>query len=57
MPAPENAAASKEAGPELERFRGDQLRSLHAEWAIVLLTGPADYLAATGPPRAAGTGL
>jgi hypothetical protein len=39
----------REAGPELERIRRDELRSLDARQAIALLCGPADY---TIPPRA-----
>ncbi len=53
---PEQVAAGRrwvqtwrEAGPELERIRRDELRRLDARQAIALLCGPADY---TRPPRA-----
>lgn len=39
----------QEAGPELERIRREELRSLDPEQAISLLCGPADYFT---PPRA-----
>lgn len=39
----------KTAGPELERIRREELRSLDRTRAIALLCGPADY---TRPPRA-----
>ena len=39
----------KEAGPELERLRREELRRLPPESSIGLLCGPADY---TVPPRA-----
>ena len=39
----------KEAGPELERVRREELRRLDPERSIELLSGPADY---TVPPRA-----
>ncbi len=41
--------AWKEAGPELERLRREELRRLDPQRAIALLCGPADYLV---PPRA-----
>ena len=41
--------AWKEAGPELERLRREELRRLDTARAIALLCGPADY---TVPPRA-----
>ena len=41
--------AWKEAGPELERLRREELRRLDTQRAIALLCGPADY---TVPPRA-----
>ncbi len=41
--------AWKEAGPELERLRREELRSLNPRHAIALLCGPMDY---TIPPRA-----
>jgi hypothetical protein len=39
----------REAGPELERIRRDELRRLDVRHAIALLCGSADY---TVPPRA-----
>lgn len=39
----------KEAGPELERIRREELRTLDVFRAIANLCGPADY---TVPPRA-----
>ncbi len=39
----------KEAGPELERIRRQELRALDGGRAIALLCGPADYWT---PPRA-----
>lgn len=52
---PEQVAAGRqwvqtwrEAGPELERIRRDELRRLNARQAIALLCGPGDY---TVPPR------
>ena len=39
----------KEAGPELERIRREELRRMDPVLAISLLCGPADY---TVPPRA-----
>ena len=42
--------AWKEAGPELERLRRQELRRLDVARTIALLCGPADY---TVPPRAA----
>lgn len=41
--------AWKEAGPELERLKREELRRLDTVHAIALLCGPADY---TVPPRA-----
>jgi hypothetical protein len=41
--------AWKEAGPELERIRREELRQLDGQAAIAALCGPADY---TVPPRA-----
>ena len=41
--------AWKEAGPELERLRREELRQLDPQRAIALLCGPADYRV---PPRA-----
>jgi hypothetical protein len=41
--------AWKTAGPELERIRREELRSVDVQKAISLLCGPADY---TVPPRA-----
>jgi hypothetical protein len=41
--------AWKEAGPELERLRREELRRLDPGQAIALLCGEADY---TVPPRA-----
>ena len=41
--------AWKEAGPELERLRREELRHLDAQHAIALLCGSADYRV---PPRA-----
>jgi hypothetical protein len=41
--------AWKDAAPELERIRRQELRSLDAHAAIALLCGPADY---RQPPRA-----
>jgi hypothetical protein len=41
--------AWKDAAPELERIRRDELRRLDAFKAITHLCGPADY---TAPPRA-----
>ncbi|MBM3891754.1 MAG: hypothetical protein FJ388_21780 [Verrucomicrobia bacterium] len=43
------AQAWKEAGPELERLRREDLRRLDPRRAIALLCGPADYRV---PPRA-----
>ena len=39
----------KDAGPELERLRREELRRIDPTRAIGLLCGPADY---TVPPRA-----
>jgi hypothetical protein len=39
----------KQAGPELERIRREELRAIEGRRAIALLCGPADY---TVPPRA-----
>ncbi len=41
--------AWREAGPELERLRRQELRQLDSQRTIALLCGPADY---TIPPRA-----
>lgn len=41
--------AWREAGPELERLRREDLRRLDTQRAIALLCGPADYRV---PPRA-----
>ena len=41
--------AWKEAGPELERIRREELRGLDSKRTIALLCGPADY---SRPPRA-----
>ena len=41
--------AWKEAGPELERLRREELRRIDPQRAIALLCGTADY---TTPPRA-----
>lgn len=41
--------AWKDAAPELERIRREELRRLDAYAAIALLCGPADY---RKPPRA-----
>ena len=41
--------AWKQAGPELEQLRRDELRRLDTRAAIALLCGPADYHV---PPRA-----
>jgi hypothetical protein len=41
--------AWKQAAPELERMRREELRALDAFAAISLITGPADY---TREPRA-----
>jgi hypothetical protein len=41
--------AWKQAGPELEQLRRDELRRLDTRAAIALLCGPADYRV---PPRA-----
>jgi hypothetical protein len=41
--------AWREAGPELERLRRDEIRTLDGSRAIALLCGPADYRI---PPRA-----
>ena len=40
--------AWKEAGPELERLRREELRRIDPQRAIALLCGTADY---TTPPR------
>lgn len=39
----------RDAGPELERIRREELRRLDVRHTIALLCGPADY---TTPPRA-----
>lgn len=44
-------AAWKEAGPELERIRRQELRQLDAFAAIALLSGPADYRTALRAPK------
>jgi hypothetical protein len=41
--------AWREAGPDMERLRRDELRRLDGYRAIELLCGPADY---RNPPRA-----
>jgi hypothetical protein len=41
----------REAGPELERIRRDELRNLDGERALALLTGPADYTVAPRAPK------
>ena len=45
----EVSTEGKDAGPDLERLRWQELRRLDAYHAIALLCGPADYLV---PPRA-----
>jgi hypothetical protein len=44
-------AAWKRAGPELERVRREELRTLDAYAAIALLVGPADYTVEPRAPR------
>jgi hypothetical protein len=43
--------AWKDAGPELERIRREELRGLDARKAIALLCGPADYRVAPRAPK------
>jgi hypothetical protein len=43
--------AWKDAGPDLERIRRQELRGLDAYRAIALLCGPADYHVAPRAPK------
>jgi hypothetical protein len=43
--------AWREAGPEMERIRREELRHIDGQRAIALLCGPADYHAAPRAPR------